>query len=170
MQIWKWSLFHFNVPSCDRDATTYICAATVFSLNELAHECKTSTSDWRASLKSTFAEDSVPTQISGALHSTTTSALNLRQLPAVNGSAFPEYPKQTQRLLEVYTRFSKIYPRWFSFHSALLPELTESWGESKMIPREKLTGGHDPCTYGYLCQASFYMICPLSRYPDGGPD
>ena len=37
----------------------HICAATVFSLNELAHECKKSTSDWRTSLKNAFAQDSV---------------------------------------------------------------------------------------------------------------
>ena len=48
-----------------------------------------------------------PTQISGALHSTTTSGLNFRQLPVVNGSAFPEYPKQTQQFREVYPDFRK---------------------------------------------------------------
>ena len=43
----------------------HICAATVFSFNELAHEYKKSTSDWRTSLKNAFAQDSVrcePTQ------------------------------------------------------------------------------------------------------------
>ena len=37
----------------------HICAATVFSLNELAHECKRFICDWRASLKNAFVQDSV---------------------------------------------------------------------------------------------------------------
>ena len=45
-QMRKWGLFHFKI-----NLPYHICGATSFSLNELDHECKKSTSNWRASLK-----------------------------------------------------------------------------------------------------------------------
>ena len=102
----------------------HVCAVTVFSLNELAHECKKSTCDWRASLKKSLCSGQCPLW---TMNTTSTSGLNFRQLPVVNGSAFPEVPKQTRQPREVNPNFSKIFAKQFSFHSALFLELTGSW-------------------------------------------
>ena len=114
----------------------HICAATVFSLNELAHECKKSTSDWRTSLKNSLCSG----QCTLWTNTTRTSGLNFRQLPVGNGSAFPEVPKQTRQPREVNPNFSKLFSKWFSFHSAMFLELTGSWGESKKDSKGKVNG------------------------------
>jgi len=55
---------------------------------------------------------------------TKTSALNLRQLPLANGTAFSKISK-TEVNLEGIPKFSKKFSRKFSFHSTLLLELLE---------------------------------------------
>ena len=156
----------------------HICAVTVFSLNELAHERKKSTCDWRTSLKNAFAQDSVfvnqhnqnlrfefPTtsgsewiSISRSSQTNTTTSWGksklfenfcpvprtYRELRVVNGSAFPEDPKQTRQPREVNPNFSKIF--------ALFLELTGSWGESKNDSKGKVDGW----------RRSMYLLVALS--------
>ena len=52
------------------------------------------------------------------------SALNFRQLPVTNRTAFSEISKKEDNLA-MYTQISKFFSREFSFYSFLLPKFLE---------------------------------------------
>ena len=61
----------------------------------------------------------------GAFHSTKTFGLNSQQLPEAKATEhFPKFPKK-RKTSRVIPKFSKMFPRKFSFHSTLLPEFPE---------------------------------------------
>ena len=99
----KWGLFHCNVPSCD--ATKFVLRLYFLLMNLLMNAESPLVIGVRRSKTPLLRTVYLWT------NTTRTSGLNFRRLPVVNGSAFPEVPKQTRQPREVNPNFSKIFAK-----------------------------------------------------------
>ena len=112
-----WSLHRFS----DRLGRTY--GIWSFELGRCCVEMHYGTF-FRDAITSVVGCHEIALEAGGAFHSTKASGLNFRQLPGASGTAFSKISKNRATARGI-PKFSKFFPRKFSFHSTLLPENVE---------------------------------------------